>query len=269
MLLFLLMTVVVALVGGLLPALIAAVGRVLLLNYYFTPPLHTLTISETNNALALLVFILVAALVSSVVDLAARRTRQAARAARGSRGPWPTSPAACWAARTRSPQMLERVRETFGARRSVDAAASGTDERLGSRRQRRATRAPARRRPTTEVPAGERRSSSRCAGGLLEAEDQRLVGGVRGPGRRRARPRSGSARRPRGRAAGRGQQDAHRAARRRRPRPAHPARRGQGGRLQPAQRRRRPRRRGPRASCSSPPTSPWTGWPRWSTTCWT
>jgi two-component system sensor histidine kinase KdpD len=37
----------------------------MLLNYYFTPPLHTLTISETNNSLALLVFVLVAALVSS------------------------------------------------------------------------------------------------------------------------------------------------------------------------------------------------------------
>ena len=85
MLLFLLLTVVVALVGGLAPALIAAVAGSMLLNYYFTPPLHTLTISETNNTLALLVFVLVAALVSSAVDLAARRTRQAARAAAESR----------------------------------------------------------------------------------------------------------------------------------------------------------------------------------------
>ena len=85
MLLFLLLTVVVALVGGLAPALIAAVAGSALLNYYFTPPLHTLTISETNNTLALLVFVLVATLVSSTVDLAARRTRQAARAAAESR----------------------------------------------------------------------------------------------------------------------------------------------------------------------------------------
>src|SRR5659263_475603 len=67
--------VVVALVGGFLPAMVAAVGGSLLLNYYFTPPLHTFTIRETNNALALFVFIVVAGLVSSVVDLAARRTR--------------------------------------------------------------------------------------------------------------------------------------------------------------------------------------------------
>jgi len=81
MLLFLLMAVVVAMVGGLAPALIAAVAGSLLLNYYFTPPFHTLTIGETNNALALFVFVGVAMLVSSAVDLAARRTREAARAA--------------------------------------------------------------------------------------------------------------------------------------------------------------------------------------------
>ena len=78
MLLFVLVTVVVAIVGGLLPALVAAVLGSLLINYFFTPPLHTLTISGTNNALALLVFVLVGMLVSSVVDAAARRTREAA-----------------------------------------------------------------------------------------------------------------------------------------------------------------------------------------------
>ncbi len=80
-LLFLLLTVVVALVGGMVPALVAAVVGSALLNYWFTPPRHTLSIRDTNNALALLVFLAVAILVSSVVDLAARRTRQAARAA--------------------------------------------------------------------------------------------------------------------------------------------------------------------------------------------
>ncbi len=79
-LLFLLLVVAVALVGGAGPALVAAVLGSLLLNYFFTAPVHTLTIGKTNNALALLVYVLVAAMVSSVVDLAARRTRQAARA---------------------------------------------------------------------------------------------------------------------------------------------------------------------------------------------
>ena len=51
--------------------MLAAISGSLLLNYYFAPPLHTLTIRDTNDALAIGVFILVAALVSSVVDLAA------------------------------------------------------------------------------------------------------------------------------------------------------------------------------------------------------
>lgn len=79
-LLFLLLVVVVALVGGVGPALLAAALGSFLLNFFFTPPVHTLTIADTNNALALFVYVLVATMVSSVVDLAARRTRQAARA---------------------------------------------------------------------------------------------------------------------------------------------------------------------------------------------
>lgn len=80
MLLFLLVVVAVALVGGVGPAILAALVGSFLLNFFFTPPLHTLTIASTNNALALGVYLLVAVMVSSVVDLAARRARQAARA---------------------------------------------------------------------------------------------------------------------------------------------------------------------------------------------
>lgn len=73
MLVFVLVAVIVALVGGLLPALVAAVHGSVLLNYFFTPPLHTFSIEDPNNALALAIFMLVAALVSSTVDIAARR----------------------------------------------------------------------------------------------------------------------------------------------------------------------------------------------------
>ncbi|MCW2711957.1 MAG: sensor histidine kinase KdpD [Marmoricola sp.] len=80
-LLFLLMTVVAALVGGVWPGLVSAVAGATFLNYFFTPPLHTLTVDEPNNALSLGVFVLVATLVSWVVNLAARRTNEAASAA--------------------------------------------------------------------------------------------------------------------------------------------------------------------------------------------
>jgi two-component system, OmpR family, sensor histidine kinase KdpD len=79
-LLFLAWVVVVALVGGLLPAVCAAVAGFLLLNYYFAPPTHQFTISERENVLALTVFLAVAVAVAAAVDLAARRTSEAARA---------------------------------------------------------------------------------------------------------------------------------------------------------------------------------------------
>lgn len=112
-LLFLLLVVVVALVGGFLPAMLAAIGGSLLLNYYFAPPLHTFTIREPNNALAIGVFIVVAALVSSVVDLAARRTREAARA-KAEAETLGTLAGSILRGETALPAVLERVREAFG-----------------------------------------------------------------------------------------------------------------------------------------------------------
>ncbi|MFD6230280.1 ATP-binding protein [Streptomyces sp. NPDC060232] len=79
MLLFLSLTVAAALLGGLRPALASAAFGSLLLNYFFTPPLHLWTIADPNNIVAIAVFVAVAVSVASVVDLAARRTHQAAR----------------------------------------------------------------------------------------------------------------------------------------------------------------------------------------------
>ncbi len=79
LLIYLVAVVVIAVVGGFWPALLAAVTASLLLNWYFTEPLHTFTIAEPENLLALLLFVTVAVTVSSVVHLAARRAVQAAR----------------------------------------------------------------------------------------------------------------------------------------------------------------------------------------------
>jgi len=79
-LLFLLLVVGVSAVGGLWPAVIAAVGGFLLVNYYFTPPLYEFTVSEGENVLALSVFLAVAVIVSGFVALAARRAAEGARA---------------------------------------------------------------------------------------------------------------------------------------------------------------------------------------------
>jgi two-component system, OmpR family, sensor histidine kinase KdpD len=82
---YLLAVVAVSLVGGAYPGIAAAIVASLLLNYYFTPPIHKFTIAESDNVIALVAFIIVAAAVSSIVDIAARRTAQAARAQAESR----------------------------------------------------------------------------------------------------------------------------------------------------------------------------------------
>jgi two-component system sensor histidine kinase KdpD len=79
LLIYLVAVVAVAVVGGFWPAVLAAVTASLLVNWYFTPPVHTLTIADSKSLLALLLFVTVAVTVSSVVHLAALRARQAAR----------------------------------------------------------------------------------------------------------------------------------------------------------------------------------------------
>ena len=72
--------VLVARLGGLLSALLTAVTASLLLNFFFIPPIHRFTITDSNNIVALVAFIVVGLVVASVVDLASRQTRQAAKA---------------------------------------------------------------------------------------------------------------------------------------------------------------------------------------------
>jgi two-component system sensor histidine kinase KdpD len=79
LLIYLVAVVAVAVVGGFWPAVLAAIVASLLVNWYFTPPVHTLTIADGKSLLALLLFVTVAVTVSSVVHLAALRARQAAR----------------------------------------------------------------------------------------------------------------------------------------------------------------------------------------------
>ncbi len=109
---FLVAVIAVALVGGFVPAILVAVAGSLLLNYYFTPPVHKFTIAEANNALALAVFVAVAVIVSSVVDTAARRTRQAARASAESELLVTTAGSVLRGQRAVE-AVLDRVREAF------------------------------------------------------------------------------------------------------------------------------------------------------------
>jgi two-component system sensor histidine kinase KdpD len=185
-LLFMLAVVVVSLVGGWWPALVAASASALLLNYYFTPPLHTLTIAETNNSLALAVFILVASLVSYVVNLAAARTRQAARSAAESQT-LGTLAGSVLRGETALPALLERVREAF----SLTSVSLLERTHHGEQGRGAAGRGPTDdwtvvacsgpepcQRPEEadiEVPAGDDLLLA-LRGRPLRAEDQRLIG---------------------------------------------------------------------------------------------
>ncbi|MFE2486773.1 ATP-binding protein [Streptomyces mirabilis] len=113
MLLFLTVTVAAALLGGLFPALASAAFGSLLLNYFYTPPLHRLTIADPKNIVAIAIFVGVAVSVASVVDLAARRTHQAARL-RAESEILSFLAGSVLRGETSLEALLERVRETFG-----------------------------------------------------------------------------------------------------------------------------------------------------------
>ncbi|WP_341946603.1 ATP-binding protein [Microbacterium sp. LWH11-1.2] len=76
-----LLVVVVALIGGIRPAVFAAVLSGITLDFLFVAPLFTITVAHPLHALALSLYVVIAILVSIIVDQAARRARTAQRAA--------------------------------------------------------------------------------------------------------------------------------------------------------------------------------------------
>ena len=79
----------VAAVGGAGPGIVAAVSGFLLANWFFTPPIHTWTVAEAEQVLALTVFLAVAGLVSAYVALSARRSRRGEAGTGRGGGPGP------------------------------------------------------------------------------------------------------------------------------------------------------------------------------------
>jgi len=189
LLLFLLAVVIVSLVGGFYPAFAAALAASLLLNYYFVPPIHKFTVSEPENVLALAVFVVIASLVSRVVDTAARRTSEAARS-NAEAETLSTLAGSLLRGEQALPALLERVQETFGVAsvsllRRVTAApasagASGGPAEGGLRGSWSCVASVGQNpclRPEdgqTEVPVGDDLALV-LRGRVLAAEDQRLL----------------------------------------------------------------------------------------------
>jgi two-component system, OmpR family, sensor histidine kinase KdpD len=114
-LIYLAVVMAVAVTGGFVPALLEAIAASLLLNYYFVLPIHQWTIAEANNALALGVFVAVGLVVSWIVDIAARRTKQAVRANAESEL-LVTTAGSVLRGQGAVDALLERTREAFGMR---------------------------------------------------------------------------------------------------------------------------------------------------------
>lgn len=159
-----LLVIVVALVGGIWPGLFAAVLSGLTLNYLFIDPLHSLTITEPRQLLALFFYVANALLVSYVVDQAARRTRAARRAAAESEL-LATVAGSVLRGEDALQAMVTRTREAFGlsgVRLLVDGAARIADGE------------PAAGEHVTRVPVGTR-GLLELHGPDLEASARRLL----------------------------------------------------------------------------------------------
>ncbi|MBK3557119.1 sensor histidine kinase KdpD, partial [Streptomyces sp. MBT56] len=173
-LLFLFLTVAAALLGGLRPALASAAVGCLLLNYWFTPPTRTLTVQDPENLVAIVIFFAVAVAVSSVVDLAARRTHQAARL-RAESEILSFLAGSVLRGETALDALLERVRETF-AMESVALLERSSDVEpwtcAGS-----VGPAPVTRPDDADVdmPVGDNLALA-LSGRVLPAEDRRVLG---------------------------------------------------------------------------------------------
>ena len=109
-----LFVVVVALVGGIWPALLSAAMAGLLLNYFFIEPLLTITISDPFDVIAVVVFLISAALVSFVVDRSATQYRVARRASAEAETLATLAGSVLSGGGDALDNLVRRVREVFG-----------------------------------------------------------------------------------------------------------------------------------------------------------
>ncbi|MFD3446381.1 DUF4118 domain-containing protein [Microbacteriaceae bacterium 4G12] len=108
-----LLVVIVALIGGIWPALFAAILSGFTLDFFFIDPLYTVTIADPAHALSLVLYVVIAILVSWIVDEAARRTRTAQRAAAESEL-LATVSGSVLRGGSAVPVLISRTREAFG-----------------------------------------------------------------------------------------------------------------------------------------------------------
>ncbi|MBM7804982.1 two-component system sensor histidine kinase KdpD [Geodermatophilus bullaregiensis] len=167
MLVFLLLVLAVALVGGLWPALAAAVVSSLSVNWFFTPPTGRLHVDRVDNLLALGAYLLTAVAVATVVDRSARRAADAARS-RAETAMLASLSRSVLAGDRALPTLLEQIREAFGLTSvSMVERTDGGERTVGSCGD------PAPR--TTDEVAVTDSLLLRLCGRLLSASDRRVL----------------------------------------------------------------------------------------------
>ncbi|MDC0772060.1 sensor histidine kinase [Streptomyces sp. HD] len=174
MLLFLTLTVAAALLGGLFPALASAAVGSILINWFFTEPVHRFTIADPKNLLALVIFVFVAVAVASVVDLAARRTDQANRL-RAESEILSFLAGNVLRGETGLEELLERVRETFGMESAALLERAGDMDPWTCAGSVGTGRSPVRPEDAdVDVPVGDHMALA-LTGRVLPAEDRRVL----------------------------------------------------------------------------------------------
>jgi two-component system sensor histidine kinase KdpD len=188
LLLFLLLIVGVAIMGGAVPALVVAVLAFAVADWFFIPPLHNLTIGHPVDAIALGVFLTVAAAVSAVGERAARRTVLAARSQAEAEALARLAASSVLSAGEEAlPNLLAQLRETFGltavavlspdpAGGSTGGLTQGLTGRAGWRVEASAgAPVPTRPEEASFSAALDEGSVLALAGGELVGEDTRLL----------------------------------------------------------------------------------------------
>ncbi|WP_396643999.1 DUF4118 domain-containing protein [Microbacterium sp.] len=161
-----LLVVVVSLIGGIWPAVFAAVLSGLTLDFLFIEPLYTVTIDDPDHALSLVLYVIIAVLVSVVVDQAARRARAARRAAAESEL-LATVAGSVLRGESAVPALVSRAREAFGLAGVRLVASDGTV--LGTDGE------PLRDGRRVELPVGDGRARLELHGRDLDATERRLL----------------------------------------------------------------------------------------------
>ena len=175
-LVYLLVTVLVAWASGVVLAIMTALAATLLLNYFFTPPVHRFTISEANNALALAVFVLVSVLVAALLDRAERRRRQAVRASSEAELLATVAVSALRGDDSALAELMEQVREIFGMRAVTLLERDGAGWQVAAAVGNAAPSTP--EEADAVVVAADGGVRLLLSGGLPDADDQRVLRAV-------------------------------------------------------------------------------------------